>query len=357
MDDLQYALNQIDLVALIECDLGRPRQKSGQWLMWLCPFHQDKKTPSLAVNQEKAFWHCFGCNRNGNALSWLCDYRQMEVREALKALGLSDPGYGSHGDGKRTINRASPAKKKPIHHVSPSEPSEIWQKRGLAFVEYCQKQLWQIPDATLYLRENRLLEEKTIRHFHLGYNPTEVWDSPDHWGFSKEEDKRVWLPKGYVIPCFVDQALWYIKIRRMDAEPKYVHVRGSAPAMFGSDSLRGAPLILLTEGEFDCMVAWQFCRDIAGVATLGSASKKLDLARWARYLLPAEQIVVALDNDAAGTQGAQSLAGLSAQIHPVRIPSLSPNGKDITDYLRDGGNLWQWLEHHLNAIERADPWW
>jgi transposase len=93
------------------------------------------------------------------------------------------------------------------------------------------------------------------------------------------------------------------------------------------------------------------------VATLGSANKKLDIARWIRYLLPAEEIVAVLDNDSAGRQGAQTLAGLSAQIHPVRIPSLSPSANDITDYVRDGGDLWEWLKHHLAAIESPDPQW
>lgn len=127
--------------------------------------------------------------------------------------------------------------------------------------------------------------------------------------------------------------------------------------MFGTDTLDGAPLILMTEGEFDCMLAWKLLRDVAGVVTLGSASKKLDLERWGRYLLPAEQIIVALDNDAAGTQGAQKMAGLSAQLYPARIPSLSPNGKDITDYVRDGGELWEWMKHQLELIERYDPNW
>ena len=159
------------------------------------------------------------------------------------------------------------------------------------------------------------------------------------------------ITKGFVIPCFIEKSLSYIKIRQIEKEPKYIHIRGSAPALFGTDSLFGAPLILLTEGEFDCMLTWQLLQDVAGVATLGSANKKLDLTSWIRYLLPAEEIIAVLDNDHAGKLGAQNLAGLSAQIHPVRIPSLSPAGKDITDYVQAGGDLWEWLKHHLVRIE------
>jgi DNA primase len=103
------------------------------------------------------------------------------------------------------------------------------------------------------------------------------------------------------------------------------------------------------------MLTWQLLKDIAGVATLGSANKKLDLTRWTRYLLPAEEIIAVLDNDTAGKLGAQNLAGLSAQIYPVRIPSLSPSGKDITDYVHAGGDLWEWLKHHLVRIETPHP--
>ena len=92
----------------------------------------------------------------------------------------------------------------------------------------------------------------------------------------------------------------------------------------------------------------------AGVATLGSANKKLDLTRWTQYLLPAEEIIAVLDNDSAGALGAQNLAGLSAQIHPVRIPSLSPSGKDITDFVQAGGDLWEWLKHQLVHVENPN---
>jgi DNA primase len=351
MNDINDLLTQIDLFALIEKDLGQPHQKSSRWALWVCPFHPDKKTPSLGVNLQDGHWHCFGCKKGGNAITWMCAYHRMRYEEALAVLGISDHiradhwlGNGYH-DAPKNIARVKEEKK----------PSSIWQTRGLAFLTYARNQLWQTPDAIDYLREQRLLEDATIQHFGLGYNPSDVWDSPERWGLSKEDAKRIWLPKGYVIPCFVEHSLWYIKIRRLIAEPKYMHVRGSAPAMFGTDSIDGAPLVLLTEGEFDCMLTWQLLKDIAGVVTLGSASKKLDLAHWTRYLLPAEEIIAVLDNDTAGKLGAQSLAGLSAQIYPVRIPSLSATGKDITDYVQAGGDLWAWLKHHLVRIENPNP--
>lgn len=346
MTDLETSLSKIDLVAMITQDLGQPRQKSSRWSLWLCPFHPDKKTPSLGVNRENGSWYCFGCSKGGNAISWLCTYHRLGLNEALAVLGLSDYRYQ-----ERKGNTSIPKGSQVDQGTETNPPPELWQKRGLAFLAYARNQLWRTPSAEAYLHEKRLLQDTTIQHFGLGYNPSELWDRPDRWGLSNEAGKRVWLPKGYVIPCFVEKSLWYIKIRQVEKEPKYIHVRGSVPAMFGAASLLGTPLVLLTEGEFDCMLTWQCLKDVAGVATLGSANKKLDVSRWMRHLLPAEEIIAVLDNDSAGKQGAQNLAGISAQIHPVRIPSLTSNGKDITDFVQAGGDLWEWLKHQLVRIE------
>ena len=347
MKDLKRELSKIDLAAMVSQDLGQPRRKSGRWCMWLCPFHPDRKTPSLGVNRENGSWHCFGCLKGGDAISWLCTYRNLSFAQALAVLGLAE-----FRDRKMRKDAISPDRIPNPENNEARPPSVQWQKRGLAFVEFARDQLWNSQEALVYLHKARLLEDATIRHFGIGFNPSELWDSPKSWGISDAEgQQKVWLPKGYVIPCFVEESLWYIKIRQVAGEPKYVHVRGSVPALFGTASLMGAPLILLTEGEFDCMLAWQCLKDVAGVATLGSANQKLDLARWAQYLLPAEEILAVLDQDAAGKLGAQALARLSAQICPVRIPSLCPSGKDITDYIQAGGDLWEWLKRQLRQLE------
>ena len=341
MKNLSNHMIGTHLVELIEEDLGQPRKKSGRWAFWLCPFHPDHKTPSLAANLANDTWHCFGCNKGGDAITWLREFRKLSYRDSLKILGRFETNQIQN----------QPMEIKAIHRKEVLKPSEVWQTRGMAFLEYAVSQLWRSSEALSYLREKRLLDDDTIHHFGLGFNPSDLWDNPERWGLSPKEVKRVWLPKGIVIPCFIEKSLWYIKIRQFERGPKYLHITGSVPALFGTESLLGAPLILLTEGEFDCMLTWKILRDIAGVATLGSASKKLDLAQWARYLLPAKEIIAVLDTDHAGKTGAHYLAGLSSQIHPVRIPSLIPSGKDITDFVQAGGDLWEWLKHHLVQIE------
>ena len=45
--------------------------KAGKNYTGLCPFHEEK-TPSFSVNDERGFFHCFGCGEGGNAFTFLC---------------------------------------------------------------------------------------------------------------------------------------------------------------------------------------------------------------------------------------------------------------------------------------------
>ena len=69
-------------------------KKSGKNYSGLCPFH-DEKSPSFSVSPDKQFFHCFGCQESGSALTFLMKYERMEFVEAVEALakdlGLTVP--------------------------------------------------------------------------------------------------------------------------------------------------------------------------------------------------------------------------------------------------------------------------
>ena len=69
MVDTKALLEGVDMAALIGGDLGQPVRREGRWLKWICPFHADRKTPSLGVAGNR--WKCFGCGRSGDAIDWL----------------------------------------------------------------------------------------------------------------------------------------------------------------------------------------------------------------------------------------------------------------------------------------------
>ena len=59
--------------------------RAGREFKACCPFHNEK-TPSFTVNDEKGFYHCFGCGAHGDAIRWLTDQRGLAFMDAVKEL-------------------------------------------------------------------------------------------------------------------------------------------------------------------------------------------------------------------------------------------------------------------------------
>ncbi len=70
-----------------------------------CPFHSEK-TPSFYVNDEKGFYHCFGCQAHGDVIRWMTDQRGLEFMDAVKELAAEagmevprpDPRYAQQAE-------------------------------------------------------------------------------------------------------------------------------------------------------------------------------------------------------------------------------------------------------------------
>lgn len=50
-----------------------------------CPFHNEA-TPSFYVNDQKGFYHCFGCGAHGDVISWMTEQRGLSFIDACKEL-------------------------------------------------------------------------------------------------------------------------------------------------------------------------------------------------------------------------------------------------------------------------------
>lgn len=59
--------------------------RAGREWKGCCPFH-DEKTPSFYVNDQKQFYHCFGCGAHGDAISWMVDQQGLPFMDAVKEL-------------------------------------------------------------------------------------------------------------------------------------------------------------------------------------------------------------------------------------------------------------------------------
>lgn len=60
-------------------------KERNQQFIGLCPFHNEK-TPSFTVNNEKEFYHCFGCGAHGDVISFLMNDEQIDYKTAVMKL-------------------------------------------------------------------------------------------------------------------------------------------------------------------------------------------------------------------------------------------------------------------------------
>ena len=60
-------------------------QRRGREHTGLCPFHNEK-TPSFTVSDEKAFYHCFGCQAHGSIFDFVMQTEGVAFMEAVERL-------------------------------------------------------------------------------------------------------------------------------------------------------------------------------------------------------------------------------------------------------------------------------
>ena len=80
---IQELIARADVVDIV----GRYVQlkKGGANFMGLCPFHAEK-SPSFSVSPTKQFYHCFGCGKSGDAISFLMEHTGASFHEAVEDL-------------------------------------------------------------------------------------------------------------------------------------------------------------------------------------------------------------------------------------------------------------------------------
>jgi DNA primase len=68
--------------------------RAGREYKGCCPFHKEK-TPSFYVNDEKQFFHCFGCGAHGDIIGFTMRHDHLSFPEAVETLaaqaGLAVP--------------------------------------------------------------------------------------------------------------------------------------------------------------------------------------------------------------------------------------------------------------------------
>ena len=158
--------------------------------------------------------------------------------------------------------------------------------------------------ALAYLRWGRGLNDDIITAARLGY----VAGAPSAW----ETVEGLNVPCGITIPWIAEGAIWGIKVRRAAGEQRYQQVSGGniRGSLYLADQIEpGLPLII-TEGEFDALTAWQAGWGIASAGAIGSASHARIDRRWYGRLLVAPRILACMDADEAGAGAATQLMAI-----------------------------------------------
>jgi len=171
--------------------------------------------------------------------------------------------------------------------------------------------LWAEKKALDYLKIERNLTEETIRHFKLGYDKSS---------------------NAISIPIFKNGELINFKYRLLDnPNQRYSGESNAEPWLYNEEGLEeGKPkgVVLITEGEIDCMSAWQ-----AGIKNVVSPSSGKDsYGGWIEKLDSIKRIYIAYDNDKGGLETASKLADRLGQDKCWQI--IYPDCKDANEYLK-----------------------
>jgi DNA primase len=321
---IQELIARADVVDIV----GRYVQlkKGGANFMGLCPFHGEK-SPSFSVSPTKQFYHCFGCGKNGNAISFLMDHGGMSFVEAVKDLagqyGMQVPEEeGSPQDRARAAEQRQ----------KQATLTDVLEKACDAY----KKHLKNSPKAIDYFK-GRGLSGEIAKQFGLGYAP-EGWrslasvfpnyddpllaesglvitnqESNDNIPVDKANEKRY--------DRFRDRMMFPIRNVKgecigfggrvlFEGTPKYLNspetpVFSKGRELYGlfeaRAHLREYGYALVTEGYMDVVALAQLGFPNA-VATLGTACTTDHVQKLFRFT---DSVVFSFDGDSAGRRAAR----------------------------------------------------
>ncbi len=158
-EDVARVRAATDIVALIGEHAALKRQ--GQRWVGLCPFHTEK-SPSFSVNAEEGFYYCFGCQKSGDAITFVREMEHLEFVDAVRRLA-DKAGITIREDGP--AGRDTQRRKV---YLDAMERATAWyHQRLLTGADAGQ--------ARDYLR-SRGYDGEIVRRFRLGWAP-DGWDA------------------------------------------------------------------------------------------------------------------------------------------------------------------------------------
>lgn len=354
--------------------------KRGRSHTGLCPFHKEK-TPSFHVNEERGFYHCFGCGASGDAIKFLREQDGLTFVDAIR--------YIAEHQGIQIVETGTDAERR--------EQSEARRRRdelyaaGEVAAQFFEKMLSSHALAHFAIRElsRRGLGypakegpiAEALAAFRLGYAPY-GWDGlarhlrdagvsvraaeavgllvprkkgPGHYDRFRHRlmfaildlEGRIVGFSGRSLSEPSGEDLDGAKIEPMgtpsgEAPAKYVNspespIYKKREAVFGLHqaraSIRREDRALVVEGNFD--VVSLHARGITHVvAPLGTAFTEEQAKQIRRF---SNNVTLLFDGDSAGRRAARAAREPCRQAGLVAHVASLPDGRDPDDLVREGG--------------------
>ena len=338
-------------VALSEIVGRRVRLKRrGREHLGLCPFHAEK-TPSFTVNDDKGFYHCFGCQAHGSHFDFLMQTESVSFNEAVERLAAE---AGLRVPARSPEEEAQAERRASLTEVT--ETAAAWFESQLAAASG--------GPARDYLA-GRGVTPETVARFRLGFAPggrhaliealsargipiddliaAGLAVKPEDGGDAIDRFRnRIAFPigdrRGHVI-AFGGRAL------HPDARAKYLNspetpLFRKGAVLYNLDRARtaihDAGTVLVVEGYMDVIALAQAGIEHA-VAPLGTALTEAQIRILWRL---APEPVLCLDGDSAGLRAARAAAERALPLlrpgHSLRF-ALLPRDQDPDSLVRTQG--------------------
>lgn len=343
---IQELLDRIDIVDVVARHLQL--KKAGANFTACCPFHNEK-TPSFTVNSSKQFYHCFGCGRHGNAISFLMEHSGASFVEAVESLvthaGMQIPDQVSIYPKIPDPGRVPSDKVKIDKEVEATSPLVGLYERMEQAAKFYRGQLKQSDQAIAYLKE-RGISGRTALRFGIGYAPP-GWQNLSGFftDYPADDPSHPLVQAGLVVAHdgkknydrFRHRIMFPILDRKKKivgfggraldgGEPKYLNSPETSLFVKGrelynlasaSPAIRKSARVIVVEGYMDVVMLVQSGVENV-VATLGTATTAMHIQNLLRHT---DEVVFCFDGDAAGTKAAWRALETS-------LPQLK-DGKDI----------------------------
>jgi DNA primase len=344
-------------------------QRAGREWKAPCPFHQEK-TPSFYINDQKSFFHCFGCGAHGDAVGFIMRHDGMAFPEAVEQLaglaGLEMP-------------RPEPEEQKKYDRL------KLLADALESATKWFETQL-HAPSgrAALAYLKGRGLDERMIAEFRLGYAPPAgdairaALTSLGHQETILEEVGLIRRPDDGRAPYgfFRNRVIFPVSDKRgrviafggriLEGDgPKYVNSPEHAlfhkgSVLYGMARARAAigkgerPIVV--EGYMD-VISFQAAGLGGAVAPLGTALGEAQLVElWKAQDEKAQREsppILCFDGDNAGRRAAaRAIERILPLLGPSRSVSVAflPQGEDPDSLVRTGG-----AAAARRALEGASP--